>query len=530
MTQRQTPLLYPTPFNKRSNTVLSLSELDALSISASIREKTNWKQKISDDDILAKWEREVLKGSDDKFNVFKYALDDVRWHQSRHESIEHEHEHTVANFDDGGVYGVHQSDDLVDDALLHQLSVGVLALEKTESGKDEHPGSDGKVIDLIHPSMYPFVQGVSRETVPFDGTTFDSWALSGKRSEKKKESWLSNKKKYNIFESKRFQWLPADFAVGHAFGEGTFKSYVNNLDPSNVVLLKSIERITARFVPLFERVLTDLRYPIQPAADMYQFMHSYSDYDSEEENERDEKEYDRALPPHSQNHDGDLPPRSIRLAGKELQIIVKMADTVLEPHTTFDGGAWHVEGMENERIVATGIYYWHVDDNLSESRLQFRRAVDKIDYRQDDAVGVRCSYGFESDAPMVQDVGSIVAKAGRCIAFPNTYQHRVAPFSLVDPKSRGVRRILALFLVDPEARVKSTSTVPPQQPHRIAECILRTSGLPGPAAAEIASKMHGVYDRATAEGYRAELMEERKFVHKLATEELFERPFSLCEH
>ena len=33
---------------------------------------------------------------------------------------------------------------------------------------------------------------------------------------------------------------------------------------------------------------------------------------------------------------------------------------------------------------------------------------------------------FCSEGPLVQDLGSVQTKAGRCIAFPNIYQHCVA--------------------------------------------------------------------------------------------------------
>lgn len=53
--------------------------------------------------------------------------------------------------------------------------------------------------------------------------------------------------------------------------------------------------------------------------------------------------------------------------------------------------------------------------------------------------------------------------AGKCIAFPNVYQHRVSPFSLADKSKPGHRKIVAFFLIDPCESIPSTSTVPPQQ-------------------------------------------------------------------
>ena len=54
------------------------------------------------------------------------------------------------------------------------------------------------------------------------------------------------------------------------------------------------------------------------------------------------------------------------------QVIVKLASVVIPPVSTgartgsgggvFPGGHWHLEGMETERIVATGIYYYEMSN------------------------------------------------------------------------------------------------------------------------------------------------------------------------
>ncbi|KAH7060001.1 hypothetical protein BKA57DRAFT_487756 [Linnemannia elongata] len=67
----------------------------------------------------------------------------------------------------------------------------------------------------------------------------------------------------------------------------------------------------------------------------------------------------------------------LRAAGRErpLQVIVKLANIELTPdNPKYEGGTWHVEGMANENIVATGIYYYYTD-NITESRLDFRIQV-----------------------------------------------------------------------------------------------------------------------------------------------------------
>jgi hypothetical protein len=60
--------------------------------------------------------------------------------------------------------------------------------------------------------------------------------------------------------------------------------------------------------------------------------------------------------------------------------------------------------------------------------------------------------------------GRQTTKAGRALAWPNLFQHRVSPFKLADPSNPGHPKILAIFLVNPtQDRVVSATDVPPQQ-------------------------------------------------------------------
>lgn len=62
-----------------------------------------------------------------------------------------------------------------------------------------------------------------------------------------------------------------------------------------------------------------------------------------------------------------------------LQIIVKLSSIELTPEKPqYEGGNWHIEGMLNEHIAATALYYYDVD-NVTESRISFRTAADMDD-------------------------------------------------------------------------------------------------------------------------------------------------------
>ena len=77
-----------------------------------------------------------------------------------------------------------------------------------------------------------------------------------------------------------------------------------------------------------------------------------------------------------------------RLFGQTWQVIVKLASIELTPEKPkYDGGSWHLEGMLNEHIVATAIYYYDVD-NITSSGIRFRHEADlddcELQYEQDD--------------------------------------------------------------------------------------------------------------------------------------------------
>lgn len=212
-----------------------------------------------------------------------------------------------------------------------------------------------------------------------------------------------------------------------------------------------------------------------------------------------------------------------------------MANIVLTPkNSTYKGGVWHVEGMENECIVATGIYYAR-SDNITESRLSFRRAVATPEYEQNDNSGVREIYGLENGGPLQQYYGAVTTLEDRCIAFPNIYQHRVEPFELRDKTKPGHRKIVVFFLVDPNQRVVSTANVPPQQRHWLEDELSRWTPLeriPAPVRRLIFGYLDPEHPMTleVAQAFRAQLMNERKYLRDELTRAVFEREFSLCEH
>ena len=117
-----------------------------------------------------------------------------------------------------------------------------------------------------------------------------------------------------------------------------------------------------------------------------------------------------------------------KLKGRRLQVIVKMSSVFLTPEKpTYHGGHWHLEGMDNERIVATGIYYYSMS-NISSSRLKFRTRYnpEDFDYEQNEYEGLEAVFGFKNHQdPPLQEAGDLEAIEGRFAVFPNYAQHQV---------------------------------------------------------------------------------------------------------
>lgn len=469
--------------------------------SSHIRAKPGWFDKMNDADIVARWTQEAVDQGLTEAQV-RYVLAELLHYAALRD------ERTGVEM--SAVDGVWQSDTLVDDKLRSRLREAVRVLEQVpEAEQDWHPGSDGQVLDLVHPSLFCLVREVSGAP---------------------ERAWQNPTNRHSKYEfSEKFQWLPTDVDISDD-GDVAFRSYVNNVHPeTHRELACVLPDLFARMRPLLENVLTDLRHPrpLRIKVDPFGWYDSEPEYPNKS-SYSDDGAYAEALSAWEEAQDDwwenrrpaipdapaftppELPDESARvdLRGRRLQVIVKLATIHLTPDKPeYPGGSWHVEGMMNERIVSTGIHYWD-SENITESRLSFRAALDDPHYEQNDRNGMREVYGLEDEDALNQMLGSTSTPAGRCLAFPNILQHRVGSFRLTDPTRPGYRKILAFFLVDPSEKIVSTSDVPPQQPWSDTSTMTLEQ----------------------AENYREQLIQERKFFVDEHNEQLYEREFSLCEH
>jgi len=227
-----------------------------------------------------------------------------------------------------------------------------------------------------------------------------------------------------------------------------------------------------------------------------------------------------------------------------LQVIVKLANIELTPEKpNYEGGTWHVEGQLNEHICATALYYYD-NENITESRLAFRQQssadeAEDIGYPQSVHEWLTEIFGCQNDEAAVQEVGSVLCGEGRLLTFPNILQHQVQPFKLADPTKKGHRKILALFLVDPNIRIISTANVPPQQKDWWSEEINRQMAKSGKALGKLSTELKDkVFEDVDdfpismdeAKALRLKLMDQRSQYVEGQQNVFKHKTFSLCEH
>jgi hypothetical protein len=314
-----------------------------------------------------------------------------------------------------------KSDVIVSEALRKELQATVRPLESIpEQNKDWHPGSDGKVLDLVHPSLFPVIYGQTR-AFPASYGPFVSLASC---CDDIGRGYLIPK---NFAETESlkfartpqwgeqldvptawgmFQWLPSAVHFD-SDGKAMISSYINNLHPEeHKALYVVLERFVDAAIPLWNDVLSyfhnRIRISISMTSDEDYALPEGLVYPRTPENAQvpdDELEWDEEYIEWKRQHryiiwpeprefksfsalaadkQPEADPVDLRVDFKAsgLQIIFKLANIHLTPDKPkYDGGSWHVEGALNEHICASALYYYD-QENITDSSLAFRQAIE----------------------------------------------------------------------------------------------------------------------------------------------------------
>ena len=248
----------------------SLAELSMMKVLEAIKDKPYWYEKIKDENICNKWRAELnSQNALVHESHLQYVFDELLYYSNL----------SSRQLSPASVDGVWMSDHIIDEALRQHLSDLVAPLEADCTASDFHPNSNDQMLDLVHPHMYLYVNGLSRE-VSDESLPWPQFIGSGgvvpRAAHLKAPSllWYSSNDKeyYDIMTSATYQWLPSEVQVD-GNGKCKFLSYINNLHPHQYAGLYGVlEQVLERFIPLFNQVLTDLAYV--PLSIYYEPTHS----------------------------------------------------------------------------------------------------------------------------------------------------------------------------------------------------------------------------------------------------------------
>ncbi|RXW19962.1 hypothetical protein EST38_g5891 [Candolleomyces aberdarensis] len=476
--------IYLSPFQP-----LTLREVTMMRFMNNVTDKPDWTTKVFDESIIAKWKHESVNLPDSipatqiSEPMFTYCISELQFRAKEHPNSPN----GAIRVYNGDVY---KSDTAVSEETKLALQKAVRVLEDIPAAqKDWHPGSDGKILDLVHPSLFPLIYGTSK-ILPIGApiTTLEDCVKRCGEGEvlpdpKTKEPNLGVRDK-DLWSTK-FQWLPCEVDISG--DKPKILTYINNLHPQHHKELYGLmEDLIQASIPLWNLALVcsdDLwNTPSRIRYNTCVFIGDTRVPEQPEPQEFGSNVLKHEFPTNLKEKYGDLP----------LQVIVKLANIELTPEKPeYDGGTWHIEGKLNEAICATALYYYS-SENITHSSLAFRHEAN-IESVMDPSWELGLDawelepwalesqewlphvYGLPPDGVMIQDVGSVETCEGRLITFPNILQHRVQPFKLADPTKPGHRKIVALFLVDPTTRIISTADVPCQRQDWWAEEMLKTS-------------------------------------------------------
>lgn len=315
--------------------------------------------------------------------------------------------------------------------LISELYTEILTFSK-KNNKIYHPGSNNQILDIVHPSLYPYVQGLSKlndiEKIDYNDIELDT------------DFWNRE------YEKSDYQMLPCEFEIDKD-GKCKIKTYINNLPLNNKKIYKLIEKLFDFTLPEFQKI--------------WSYINNFNLYDNEDfDLYNDNLDYE-----YKNNFNEDL-------LNKDLQVICKITNTTLSDSSI--NGVWHVEGMSHENIVASAVHVIHQDPGIN-ANLYFKRRFTISEGQiiaeasgQDrpfflnkylESTSKYKEYNQENNVGLVP-LGKVSTSTGSLTVFPNSHIHKLDLSTKLTNQSR---MVVVFWLVNPNKKIISTKNVPEQQ-------------------------------------------------------------------
>ncbi|KAF4589028.1 duf1665 domain containing protein [Ophiocordyceps camponoti-floridani] len=245
------PMLFGSEDRDWAAVTLTLREMCMLKFVEEISNKPEWWIKVFDPEISGRWKAEALGMKWNEYRQyadFTPAMADACITELRHKAEMYEKTGLMPVFDYSAC--VIKSDRIVSPSLWQDLRDVVAPLENIpEDRKDWHPGSDGKVLNLVHPSLYPLVYGRTR-ILPDKRIGVDD-ALD--RCSQGEVIDVPELVRDTQFISRKFQWLPCDVLIDRRHAR--IETYVNNLHPQrHAAVYPVLERFIEAALPAWDIV------------------------------------------------------------------------------------------------------------------------------------------------------------------------------------------------------------------------------------------------------------------------------------
>ncbi|KAL2622542.1 hypothetical protein R1flu_002747 [Riccia fluitans] len=473
-----------------------------------IRRKKKWEEKVNDETICKKYKTEAVNQLGIAPNIVDTAMKELQV-EARHilakpvsasssvfpplrvtdlQEIKAEVSAIKDKIPDMMVEGLEEEgnevwyvDKVVPNKLKGLLMSRLDAIANSKD-KDFHPGSNDQIQDLIHPSMFPYIEDMSpinpRVTVP------------------PKSEMAMYRRQY---EDSTYQWLPSEFSIDSQ-GAVKIQSYINNLEEApNQDLYRAIELVFELFLPMLEKLLS-----------------------SDEENEQ-------------------LRDRNLQVIVKAANYAIQPKGKVYEGSWHVEGmshehicatGIYYYS--TSEFLQDAGLEFRRERDPESDypSVLEYNMGMEEE--LGDDFPDME---GLQHNVML----GAVPTVEDRLLIFPNSHQHKVSGVTNTSEFQFGTRKILVFFVVDPSKEIVSTRHIPEQQwerlkPKQLLVMSLVANRVTGPRKRfpfalidEIVSRAKVGLTTKEARWHRLELMKERKY--KIDEDNQgWEREYTLCEH
>lgn len=140
------------------------------------------------------------------------------------------------------------------------------------------------------------------------------------------------------------------------------------------------------------------------------------------------------------------------------------------------------------------------------------------------------TWGLRDGDSCHQYISSILIREGLAVVFPNIYQHRYTPISLIDPHKSGKFTVLSFCLVDPDIPpIISTANVAPQQKEWIRRALdeYLDVRLPVEIVEKIIDMVEGLMNREESQIHSKNVKEERTNFWKMNDNYHFCIPFDI---